>query len=99
MSETELDRDRKEEFMNACAFLNLFLSESNYAAGDHLTIADVALVASAANMQVVYLNTFPYFPSSIRYFSRLSKVVYSTSSRELKNGCNAAKKRYRIMKP
>lgn len=52
-SANKLDSARKEEFKEAATFLNMFLSNDKYVAGDHLTIADVALVASAANMQVI----------------------------------------------
>ena len=38
--------------MEAIGFLNEFLTKHPYAAGNHLTIADIALMASASNMEV-----------------------------------------------
>nr|QST14951.1 GSTd protein [Diaphanosoma celebensis] len=45
--------DIKKRFEDASAHLDTYLSRSKYAAGDHLTIADLCLLASAATMEAV----------------------------------------------
>ena len=35
--------------------MSLYLSDHTYAAGDHMTIADLALVASASTMEVLIM--------------------------------------------
>ena len=50
--ETQLDEKVFQELQKAIGFLELFLSNSKYAAGDNLTVADICLVASAATMKV-----------------------------------------------
>lgn len=49
---TSLDPSKKRKLDQALEHLNAFLTESKYAAGDHLTIADFSLLASAATMMV-----------------------------------------------
>ena len=49
---TKLDEQAVKEFAVAVEYLNTFLSASKYAAGDHLTIADIVLVASASTFEV-----------------------------------------------
>jgi len=34
----------------------MFLAQQDYAAGDHLTIADLSLLASASNMEVTLIR-------------------------------------------
>lgn len=48
----DFNDEKKKAFEVAMDYLNGFLSKSNYAAGDHLTIADISLLASASSMQV-----------------------------------------------
>lgn len=47
-----LDDKAKSSLEEAVNFLEGFLNESKYAACDHLTIADIALLASASTLQV-----------------------------------------------
>ena len=49
---TQFDEAAKKDFANAVGFLDTFLSQNKYAAGDHLTIADICLMASAATFEV-----------------------------------------------
>ena len=49
---TSLDPKNKKALDDAIGFFELFLSEQEYAAGDHLTIADLSLLASASTMEV-----------------------------------------------
>lgn len=48
----KLDEKTKSSLAEAVAFLEGFLSETEFAACNHLTIADVALLASASTIQV-----------------------------------------------
>ena len=47
-----MDEAAKKDFANAVGFLELFLSQNKYAAGDQLTIADICLMASAVTFEV-----------------------------------------------
>lgn len=49
---TSLDKKAQEDFAEAVGYLEHFLSKSKYAACDHLTIADIALMSSASTMEV-----------------------------------------------
>lgn len=49
---TKLDKKAQDDFAGAIDFLEGFLTKNKYAAGDHLTIADLSLVASASTMEV-----------------------------------------------
>jgi len=59
---TKLDEQAVKEFAVAVEYLNTFLSESKYAAGDHLTIADIVLVASASTFEAADPNVFEKYP-------------------------------------
>jgi glutathione S-transferase len=48
----KLSESAIKDLGDAIGFLETFLSKTTYAAGDHLTIADVALVASVATIEV-----------------------------------------------
>lgn len=48
----QLDPSSLKRYQQGLAFLNDMLSEYSYAAGDHLTIADFALMASVAAYHV-----------------------------------------------
>lgn len=47
-----LDEKAKKDLIEALDFLETFLAQKKYAAGDHLTIADIVLVASASSFEV-----------------------------------------------
>ena len=49
---TKLDEKAQSNFQEALGFLNGFLEGNNYVAGDHLTVADICLVASASTFEV-----------------------------------------------
>lgn len=52
---TKLDEKALKDFNEALDFLETFLGQNKYAAGDHLTIADISLVASASTFVVSML--------------------------------------------
>ena len=47
-----MDEAAKKEFNTAIGFLELFLGQNKYAAGDQLTIADICLMANASTFEV-----------------------------------------------
>ena len=49
---TKLSEEKQKELAVAVEYLDGFLAKSKYAAGEHLTLADIVLVASAATMLV-----------------------------------------------
>lgn len=52
---TKLSETARKELSAAIDFLEGFLSSNKYAAGDHLTIADLALVATVTTIEVKLL--------------------------------------------
>ncbi len=52
LGEEKLDPEKKDEFQDVLIKFDTFLAAHNYTAGNHLTIADIALLASASNMEV-----------------------------------------------
>lgn len=49
---TKLEEKALKDFSDALDFLEIFLGVNKYAAGDHLTIADIVLIASASTFLV-----------------------------------------------
>jgi len=49
--------DKEKKIHDALAFLEIFLGSSAWAAGDSVTVADIALVASISTFEV-FFNTF-----------------------------------------
>lgn len=49
---TAYDEAAKADLATAIGYLEHFLTENKYAAGDHLTIADICLMASASTFEV-----------------------------------------------
>ena len=54
-----LDPAKKKNLEEAVSLLATYLTGQSYAAGDHLTIADLSLLASATTMEVkAYINIY-----------------------------------------
>ena len=49
---TSLEASNKKKLDDSLNFFNMFLADHDYAAGNHLTIADLSLLASATSMEV-----------------------------------------------
>jgi glutathione S-transferase len=49
---TSLSEKAKTDHATSVGYLDLFLSKSKYVAGDHFTIADIILLASASTFEV-----------------------------------------------
>jgi glutathione S-transferase len=47
-----ITEDKTKKLEEAFEFLNTFLADSEYVAGNALTVADISLVASVTSMQV-----------------------------------------------
>ncbi|XP_061400690.1 glutathione S-transferase 4-like [Musca vetustissima] len=54
------DPEQLKKLEEAFEFLNTFLSESKYAAGDNLTLADLALLASVSTFEAVNVDFSKY---------------------------------------
>lgn len=50
---TQLSEKAKQDLAEAVNYFEAFLGETEFAACDHLTIADIALLASASTFQVI----------------------------------------------
>lgn len=50
---TKMDQKAVSDMVEGIEYLEGFLGKSKYAAGDHLTLADIVLMASAVTMQVL----------------------------------------------
>ncbi|XP_057377235.1 glutathione S-transferase 1-like [Daphnia carinata] len=59
---TKLDEKALKDFGDALDFLEVFLGQNKYAAGDHLTIADIALLASASTFVATNKTVFDKHP-------------------------------------
>ncbi|XP_053686818.1 glutathione S-transferase 1-like [Sabethes cyaneus] len=68
---TEAQRDKLYE---ALGFLETYLGRSRYAAGDHLTIADVSLVASVSAIEICYVKLEKY-PKVVAWYERCKKEL------------------------
>lgn len=50
--QTSIDASKRKKWDEAMNYFNTFLADQDYAAGNHLTIADLSLIASASTMEV-----------------------------------------------
>ncbi|KAH8246887.1 hypothetical protein KR032_002727, partial [Drosophila birchii] len=55
-------------------FLNSFLEGQDYLAGDHLTLADIAILSNVANFDVLGFNISKY-PNVARWYANAKKVT------------------------
>lgn len=78
------DPEKKKKMDEAMGFLNTFIGDSAYAAGDKLTIADLALVATVSTYDVADYDLTPY-PNVKRWFE---KVKATAPDYEEANGKN-----------
>ena len=62
---------------DAAGHLDHYLSKNKYAAGDHLTIADLCLLASAATMEAVDAQVFANQPNIRKWLDMCRKEVDS----------------------
>lgn len=79
------DKAKLEKINDAFKFLEVFLSSTAYVAGDELTLADLALVATVSNYDVCGYDLSPYKNVSAWY----AKVKQNAPGYEEANGKNA----------
>lgn len=58
----------------AFEFLNIFLENGKFAAGDHLTVADISLVATVSSYEVASFD-FSKYANVARWYSSLKNTV------------------------
>lgn len=68
------DAEKVKKFDEALGFLDGFLSESKWAAGDKLTIADHSLVASISTADAVG-HDLSKFPNIVRWYAECKKTM------------------------
>lgn len=78
------DKSKLEKINDAFKFLETFLSSTPFAAGDNLTLADLALVATVSSYDVCGYDLSPYKNVSTWY----TKVKESAPGYEEANGKN-----------
>jgi glutathione S-transferase len=52
----EIAEEKKDNIRNAFAFLETFLEETDYLAGNHYTIADICCMATVSTIVVILLH-------------------------------------------
>ncbi|XP_057377264.1 glutathione S-transferase 1-like [Daphnia carinata] len=72
---TSLDDGKKKKLDEALRFFNMFVSDRDFAAGDHLTIADLSLVASASTMERVNPKIFDDYPKIKEWMERCKNQI------------------------
>lgn len=70
----------------AFEFLNTFLEKSKYAAGDHLTLADISLIATVSSYEVAKFD-FSKYANVTRWYNLNKTTVPGWQINEA--GCNA----------
>jgi glutathione S-transferase len=60
LGETKIPDDKRKQLMEALEFLNTFLEGKKWFCGDNVTIADLSLLASFANVVVSFFYPFGY---------------------------------------
>lgn len=68
------DPEKKEAFDKTLGFLEEFLSKTSYAAGDHLTLADLSIVASLSFADLADYS-FSSFPKVTAYLNKLKSEI------------------------
>lgn len=68
------DPAKLEKINDAMKFLDTFLEGQEYTAGDHLTIADLALVASVSTFEAVDYDLSPY-KNITRWYAKVKKTA------------------------
>ena len=77
---TKFDEKAQTDLIEALDFFETFLGQTKYAAGDHLTIADVTLLSSAStfvvNFQLRTLQKKISFINVVLYLQATDKTVF-----------------------
>lgn len=79
------DSAKYEKIQDAFKFLEIFLASTPFVAGDNLTLADLAIVATVSNFDVCGYDLSPYKNVTTWY----AKVKQTAPGYEEANGKNA----------
>jgi glutathione S-transferase len=71
----EYDPQKLVKFEEALGFLNTFLGQSTYAAGEHITIADLALVATISSIQLGVGFDLSKYEDIVRWYELCKKEI------------------------
>ncbi|KAH8289071.1 hypothetical protein KR054_010500, partial [Drosophila jambulina] len=66
--------DNFKKIQSAFEFLNTFLEGQEYVAGDHLTVADIAILSSVSTFDIVDFDISKY-PNVARWYSNAKKIT------------------------
>lgn len=83
------DPEKFKKMEEAFAFLNTFLENSKYAAGDNLTIADMSLIATVSSYEVASFD-FSKYANVARWYNLCKTTVPGYQINEA--GCKEFKK-------
>ncbi|XP_053680492.1 glutathione S-transferase 1-1-like [Anopheles nili] len=75
MQDKELDPENVKKFDEGLEFLEAFLDKTTFAAGDRLTVADLALLASINTFEVTVGYDFSKFPNIQRWYGVMKESV------------------------
>lgn len=68
------DDEKKKKLDEAFDFLNTFLIDNEFAAGNSLTVADISLMASISSMEVCEYD-FSKFPNVVRWYNKAKSTI------------------------
>lgn len=63
---TKIEEKAKKDFAEAIDYLETFLGMNKYAAGDHLTIADLSLLSSATTFVVRKFQSYKFLQKMLQ---------------------------------
>lgn len=69
------DADKLKRLEEGIGFLNTFLEEHKYVAGDNLTIADLAIYSTLSTFPVLIGINFKSFPNVDKWFELMNKTA------------------------
>merc|ERR1712137_40046 len=70
-----MSQELKTKFQDSLRYLEFYLSKTPYAAGDHLTVADLCLLSSAATMKAVDAQIFDDYPHITKWLQSTPEQV------------------------
>ncbi|EFX81632.1 hypothetical protein DAPPUDRAFT_230826 [Daphnia pulex] len=73
--QTSIDASKRKKWDEAMNYFNTFLADQEYAAGNHLTIADLSLIASASTMEAFIPTIFNDYPKIKEWIERCKSQI------------------------
>lgn len=68
------DPEKFKKIEEAFEFLNIFLGQTKYAAGDHVTVADITLVATVSSLEAAKFD-FSKYTNVVRWYNACKTTV------------------------